>query len=871
MLQASAIRSLAARCGKAFRQSVFPKNPERQAALERSEAQRLARVGNWQWEPEADVFHWSSTLTEFLGRDPGAPDSTFEQQRSLFAKESFERLAAAVQTTAQHGTAFELELEISPRSGERRWISARGAAVRNARHRIVAVHGTAYDITQRRAAEQALLEKEQRFRGIFDSMFQMIAVLSTDGTLLEINQTALAFFGIEAADVIGKRAWGANWRNAHPHNRQQFEDAFARAVAGEFVRYDVEFSGAAGHVVTVDFSLKPIFDADGRVTMLVNEARDVTEDRKTLVALAESESRFRLAMRNAPIGKAIVALDGRFIAVNASLCAMLGYSESALLLLNFQQLTHPDDLATDMDLLHGLLAGKHDRYHMSKRYIHSDGHLVDAELNVSLLRNAAGAPIHFISQIQDISERRHLEREQEALTKRLKLALRVSGIGVWDLDVGSGVFEIDDALYRIYGLQRDDVTDYAAWRDAVVAEDFPRAEAAIAAAIQQKASQAVEFRIRHPKLGIRFIESAFGVMLDDSQEVVRIVGVNMDVTERWEAERRMSESRALLRNLIDNLPMWVSMVDRKGQFVVTNRRNAKTLGLPVADIEGRDYRKLLSPSLLSRTTPAWESALAGHTVEASDRFVEDGRLTHVQGIVLPITEGPQTGNALGVFSDVSALKQAELQLSEANQRLENRIAEVLQLQELLREQVTRDGLTGLYNRRYFDDVLSGELDQARQQSYDLSLIIADLDHFKRLNDRFGHQSGDALLQAWSELLRQSLRSGDIACRYGGEEFAIVLPRCPLESALKLADQLRSGLASLKLANEVAGKEVSTTVSIGVAHSMAGNRSPRDLIRAADTALYRAKSLGRNRVECESTDPSGGNAVIAIEGLRSQQQ
>jgi len=828
---------------------------ESSSALERelAEAQRLARVGSWRWDLASKQIHWSQALFDIFGIEAPESTPTYDERRRLLVGDSLARLDAAIEGAREHGLAFSIDLEFLRCGSEPRTMTTSGEPVRDSSGRIIALRGTVQDVTEMRQIERALRISEQRFRAIFDSMFQFTGLLSPEGDLLEANHAALAFGGVQAAEVIGKRVWESLWWD-QPVRCEQLRQAVLRAAQGEFVRYDAELQGTEERRITLDFSLKPVLDAEGKVAMLIAEGRDVTDERRARIALAESENRFRQAMRNAPIGKALVALDGRFIEVNEALCSMLGYTEPELLARTFQELTHADDLAADLALIEALIAGDCERYRMFKRYIRADGQVLDAQLDVSLMRNAAGAPLYFISQIQDVTERRRLEQQQEILTQRLSMALRVSGIGVWDFDVASGQFEIDDALYRIYGKKPGDATDYPAWRDAVLPEDFPRAEGSILAAIETKTSQASEFRIRHPKLGVRYLESAFGVVLDQNHKVVRLVGVNMDVTERWEAEQRIGESRALLRNLIDNLPVLISMVDPLGRFLVTNRRNATVMGLPASQIEGRSLSEVLPPQALERVAPAWQQVLAGETVEATNRFVEDGRVVHLQGVYLPITEGPQKGCGLAVFSDVTALKQAEAQLNQSNRRLEQQVAEVLKLQELLRDQATHDSLTGLYNRRYFDESLARELESARRQGYGLSLIMADLDHFKAVNDCYGHQAGDSVLQSWAVLMRDSMRSTDVLCRYGGEEFAIVMPRCSLEQAVELAEQLRLRLWKSGFSPNAMQGTISATVSLGVACAERGQGSPKELIRAADAALYRAKKLGRNRVVREPSDP-----------------
>ncbi|WP_081848064.1 diguanylate cyclase [Microbulbifer sp. HZ11] len=163
-----------------------------------------------------------------------------------------------------------------------------------------------------------------------------------------------------------------------------------------------------------------------------------------------------------------------------------------------------------------------------------------------------------------------------------------------------------------------------------------------------------------------------------------------------------------------------------------------------------------------------------------------------------------------------------------------------------------DQLTTLFNRRYFDEQLPKEFAFTSRNGTSLALLIIDLDHFKMINDRLGHVRGDAALAAVGQLIRKQVRKPVVACRYGGEEFAILLPRTNREQAVEVAERLRQSVAGLNL------KDISLTVSIGVAASEQDNyASAIQLFEAADGALYRAKHAGRNRVELAPLNPENG--------------
>jgi diguanylate cyclase (GGDEF)-like protein len=159
----------------------------------------------------------------------------------------------------------------------------------------------------------------------------------------------------------------------------------------------------------------------------------------------------------------------------------------------------------------------------------------------------------------------------------------------------------------------------------------------------------------------------------------------------------------------------------------------------------------------------------------------------------------------------------------------------------------RDPLTGLYNRRYLDETISRELPRARRNGHTVGLVIVDLDHFKKLNDTHGHNAGDHVLAQVGELLRNMSRGSDIACRLGGEEFAIVMPGAGIDVARKRAEQLRAALAALSM--EFEGKPLGpVTLSAGVAALQPHQHDWAQALRSADAALYAAKQAGRNRVQ-----------------------
>ena len=199
-------------------------------------------------------------------------------------------------------------------------------------------------------------------------------------------------------------------------------------------------------------------------------------------------------------------------------------------------------------------------------------------------------------------------------------------------------------------------------------------------------------------------------------------------------------------------------------------------------------------------------------------------------------EGAGTGERRSDYRQLALTMGEAIKLSLSN----------LRLREKLREQATHDLLTGLFNRRYLEESLSRELHRARRSNSELCIAMLDLDHFKRLNDTFGHEAGDAVLREVGQVLREKVRRSDISCRYGGEEFVVVLPESSLAATVQRVEEIRILIKGLQIRHRDQMLSV-MTVSAGIAIASEQHSTPRELLSAADDALYAAKQAGRDRV------------------------
>ena len=188
--------------------------------------------------------------------------------------------------------------------------------------------------------------------------------------------------------------------------------------------------------------------------------------------------------------------------------------------------------------------------------------------------------------------------------------------------------------------------------------------------------------------------------------------------------------------------------------------------------------------------------------------------------------------------DITDRKNMQSELQKANEAYQS-------LHATLREQATRDSLTGLYNRRYFNETIERELARAKREDYPVSVMIMDIDLFKEINDSYGHAVGDEALRLLSGLININIRAGDIAYRYGGDEFVVVMPGASIETARDRADMVCKAF-NAALVHE-SSQSVSATISVGIAiYPEHGDRGS-EILHNADLALYKAKQSGRNHV------------------------
>jgi diguanylate cyclase (GGDEF)-like protein/PAS domain S-box-containing protein len=456
----------------------------------------------------------------------------------------------------------------------------------------------------------------------------------------------------------------------------------------------------------------------------------------------------------------------------------------------------------------------------------------------------------------DINERRVHEAQLRSSEERWKLALEASGDGVWDWNVQSGEVVYSKRYEQLYGFAEHEygkrVED---WRSRVHPDDVVRVTAEMQSLLNgQEPSYASEYRGRCKDGSWKWV-LARGAVVSRTPEgqPLRMVGTHVDITSRKHAEQALIEANAFQQAVFDSLDAQIAVLDRNASIVQINsawRKYALASGhADSADFLGRNYLDVLSsitgndPQTLLAAKAGIDAVCSGATAGFKleqpfyaplDNFWFSMKVTAV---------GQARERIVVSHENVSDLKASEL----ASLLLAN-----------------TDALTGALSRRNFLNLAELELARSRRYALPLMVLMLDLDHFKTINDRFGHAAGDAVLQGFVRTVRSVLRESDLIGRLGGEEFAVLLPNTNLDGGRALGQRI---IDSVRADPAFAGDQrIVYTVSAGGA-GLTGQYAFSSLLNLADAAMYRAKARGRDCLEMapdttphQAHDPDRGDGL-----------
>jgi diguanylate cyclase (GGDEF)-like protein/PAS domain S-box-containing protein len=328
-------------------------------------------------------------------------------------------------------------------------------------------------------------------------------------------------------------------------------------------------------------------------------------------------------------------------------------------------------------------------------------------------------------------------------------------------------------------------------------------------------------------------------LLEVAQQAARTLRINMTSPSRH-IDVKGGPDRAFAYQMMETLAVPIFVLDRHGRVIIWNQACERLTGVTAEEMIGTSdhwtcfyetQRQTLADVMLDNSNSELDKLYTRHTTcPSSANLTAEGWC-----------DMPRVGKKRYLAADASPIFDDEGGLTAVVETLRD-LTDEKQAQVALQQLATRDGLTGLANRRCFDDTLHAEWNRAMRAQQPLSLLMVDVDNFKAYNDANGHLGGDECLKRIAEAVASEMRANDLVARYGGEEFAVILPNQSLKGAAIVAERIRCRVESL----QVPSRRV--TVSIGAATAVVSNEhSASELVAIADAALYRAKHLGRNRI------------------------
>lgn len=390
---------------------------------------------------------------------------------------------------------------------------------------------------QRALAAEAR-QGERRLRALVEQSSPILWIAAADGTLAEDSPSLRAFTGLREEELRGDGLFQA----LHPQDWTGNQAIWASArEAGRGSRLEQRIRRHDGAFRSFALHFAPVAGEDGAVREWIVAGIDVTER-----ALAEhdkglGEVRFEQTFDSAPIGMCIVGLDGLFIRSNRALADLLGYSVEEIVRLRFQDITHPDDLEIDLALVGQTLRGEIPGYSLKKRYRHKSGAVIHAILHVAMVRDRRGEPVHFISQILDVTEQKRAEEALRASEERFRLLTTRLPISVFQATLEGKFTFVNERLYELLGIRKEESMPEG-WRTAIHPEDVQALEATWRSQAQQPREFIMEYRLLARGEELRWMRANVTPLRGEAGLVEAYLGVVIDIHDQKHVEELLRES-----------------------------------------------------------------------------------------------------------------------------------------------------------------------------------------------------------------------------------------------------------------------------------------------------------------------------------------
>ena len=705
-----------------------------------------------------------------------------------------------------------------------------------------------------RRHEETLRQTEETYRTIFETTGNASCIIQDNLVLKLVNAEFEVLSGYAKEEVERKKSLtdfvsieDVERIEGYHHLRNVNPNLAPR-------NYELRFVDKYGSIKDVWMTIGLISGTGERIASLM----DVSERKLMERKLRESESRFRAIYEGSPIGIGILDSEGQPLDCNAVMERIFGYSKEELRQMNFIDFTYPGDYVVDVTQCKGIDSTDH--YTIDKRYIRKDGRVVWGRLNYSLLRTPDGEPWFSITMVEDITEQR---RADIILKRRLevkKAVSKVASVLVSEKDV-----KFDEILAVLgpavkagwactlhFKAGEKRPYDIVEWYDAGVesrlnllinvdtneltwlTERLVSQNYVTITDISDIPEEAVYERKLYELCDVRSLliiplfrvskiigMMAFGTVQgkrfwheDDIRQLLVVPEIIVVYTQRKQAEESLIRSEQRYRELVENQGEGVAITDNSSRVTFANPAAHDIFGTPPGELIGRSFNEfIVNKSKLSPLKNLLYKSRSKVTFEVEAAHVTGKRLTLNVTATPRFNKKGELSEIFAIFWDITDKKTAEGEIQYLN---------------------FHDKLTGLYNRAYFEEQLR-LLDTGKHLP--ISIIMGDVNGLKLVNDAFGHQEGDKLLIRISQMLQTFSRKRDIVARWGGDEFAIVLPKTPERVAMGICERIK------KVCQETDKTRIPPSIALGVATKEGLAQDIEEVLGEAEDRMYRNKLVG----------------------------
>ncbi len=746
------------------------------------------------------------------------------------------------------------------------------------------------DVTDRKRRELQIESMNDYTRKVLDANVESISIVTPEGIIRDTNHATAKLFGVPRKYLIGIDA--CSFFTDPDRAREGLNIILSQGSMKDFL---LSYKNKKGELVECSYSGSVLRDKAGNIEGAICTARDITQQ------VRQQQENLHLAAIVESSLSAIISctLDGTITSWNQGAVNTYGYSKDEMLGQSATKLLPNNDQEGVVPRVLNRIAQDETLDHLEFECVRKDGQRITISLVLNPIKNATGTIIGASGSSHDISESKKLIRllKDSEMRFRQICSGALDGIVCMDQDGKATVF--NRAAEKMLGYKSEEVIGknlHALITPERYREAYGKGLAHFKTSGEGpalgKTQELVAKKADGSELPIELSVSA--VRINDTWQAI---GIMRDISERKmleqqvkESEQALREERTTLTQTNEKLSLQASELELHAVQMELLTQMEEYLQSCSSDEEAQSMIAQFAGALFPRSSGAvyrfqdskdW-LATAGHWGE---HMVDQGPFVHSDCWALrrgqphsfsKTAPGPRCAHVpeaatsslcvplvlLGEVLGLVNINWHENQSLLEDERLVIRMTGVaalalgnLRLRKQLLELSIRDSLTGLFNRRYMEEFFVKELSKARRDKSSLSIFMLDIDHFKQFNDTFGHEAGDAVLRDFGIFLRSRLRESDISCRYGGEEFIVLLPNCSPDIAYQRANDLRNAVKQMQVH---CGDQIlpAINVSIGLVTFPLVGPNLEDLVRAADAALYQAKDQGRDRVciagECTET-------------------